>query len=122
MFEGKQAIQQFIAEHVTDINYSHWRKLELLIGYGKERPIFLSQFKYVDTKLVFTQSGMTYRVVTLSKSTQDIFNVTVRTNKSEDLFKLSLHNALKLFTDFTVIGFPTKESQLRLMLDRYNAN
>lgn len=122
MFNGKQAIQQFIAEHVTDANYTQWQKLELLIGYGKERPIFLTQFDYVDKKLVFTQLGMTYRVVTLVNSGNDIFNVIVRTRNSEDLFKLSLHNALKLFTDFTVIGFPTKESQLRLMLDRYNAS
>lgn len=121
-FHGKEAITHFIAANVTDKNAVQFNALSQMARYGIERPMFLKAFSFDGKSLKFTSAGVYFREVTLTPINLEVYSVVYRTASAEDTFHLTLLNALRLYSDFVVVGIPTKQSQLDLMLERYQAN
>ncbi len=118
-FLGASALNQFVADNVTDDNSKQFSSISAFLNYSKHRPLFLRGFSYDSKTLVYVIEGMTKRKVSLSHVEDKVYSVRIETSKGEDLFRLTLDNALRLFSDFCIVGVPTKQSQLRIMVDRY---
>lgn len=119
-FHGDVALKQFVADNVTDDNSKQFGSINSLLNYGINRPRFLDGFTYDSKILMYSIQGMTKRKVYLTHVENKVYAVRIETDRGEDLFRLTLENALRLFSDFCVVGVPTKESQLRIMVDRYS--
>lgn len=119
-FTGALALKQFVAYNVTDDNSKQFNVIDWLLRYSVERPLFLTGFSYEGKFLVYEMVGMNQRKVTLFPIEHQVYAVRIETAKGSDLFRLTLANALRLFSDFAVVGIPTKPTQLQVMIDRYS--